>query len=349
MDAQAAARDAGLRYVDDRMPGIRRRRRVARSRTFTRTGSRSATSANCSASARWRSRRPIPTSGSRRSPTATCRRRAATRAGASSTATTSAGARCATRRSISGMVAFGAALPRIRAAVAKRSRRHRAHARARCSPRWSRCSTSTGIRVGNEEYAQANDSFGLTTLRTRHVRLKGSEVRLHFRGKTGRRHLITLDDARLARIIKRCRDLPGEELFTYFDETASRHERELRRRQRLHPRDRRRRVFRERLPHVDRHGGVHCRAGGARGAPGRGEEQRDGGAGARRRAAGQHPGRVPQGVRAPGVIETYTRLRRLPKRSVRRKIAPARCHTPNASRCASSNDGEKRQATISKH
>jgi DNA topoisomerase-1 len=79
----------------------------------------------------------------------------------------------------------------------------------------------TGIRIGNEEYAAANGSFGLTTLRTRHVRLDGSRVRLRFRGKTGKEHRILLDDARLARIIKRCRDLPGEELFTYVDETGS--------------------------------------------------------------------------------------------------------------------------------
>jgi DNA topoisomerase-1 len=75
----------------------------------------------------------------------------------------------------------------------------------------------TGIRVGNEEYAQANDSYGLTTLRTRHVRLQNSKVRLNFRGKTGKQHRILLDDKRLARVIRRCRDLPGEELFEYLD------------------------------------------------------------------------------------------------------------------------------------
>jgi DNA topoisomerase-1 len=80
---------------------------------------------------------------------------------------------------------------------------------------------ATGVRVGNEEYVSANGSFGLTTLRTRHVRLQGSQVRLQFRGKTGREHRILLDDARLARVIKRCRDLPGEELFTYVDESGS--------------------------------------------------------------------------------------------------------------------------------
>ena len=79
----------------------------------------------------------------------------------------------------------------------------------------------TGMRVGNEEYAKANGSFGVTTLRSRHVRLHRSEVRFRFRGKTGREHVIALDDARLARIVKRCRDLPGEELFTYVDGDGS--------------------------------------------------------------------------------------------------------------------------------
>ena len=79
----------------------------------------------------------------------------------------------------------------------------------------------TGIRVGNEEYAQANDSYGLTTLRARHVRLQGSKVRLNFRGKTGKQHRVLLDDKRLARVIKRCRDLPGEELFEYLDDDAA--------------------------------------------------------------------------------------------------------------------------------
>ena len=75
----------------------------------------------------------------------------------------------------------------------------------------------TGIRVGNEEYAQANDSYGLTTLRTRHVRLQNSKVGSTFAARRGKQHRILLDDKRLARIIKRCRDLPGEELFEYLD------------------------------------------------------------------------------------------------------------------------------------
>lgn len=73
------------------------------------------------------------------------------------------------------------------------------------------------IRVGNEEYAQSNNSYGLTTLRNRHVSIKGDEIHLHFRGKRGIKHAIDVHDRELARIIKRCRDLPGQELFQYVD------------------------------------------------------------------------------------------------------------------------------------
>jgi DNA topoisomerase-1 len=77
---------------------------------------------------------------------------------------------------------------------------------------------ATMMRIGNEEYARNNNSFGLTTLRDRHVRIDGSEVEFHFRGKSGVRHSIKVDDPRLARIVKRSRDLPGQELFQYIDD-----------------------------------------------------------------------------------------------------------------------------------
>src|ERR1044072_1245870 len=80
----------------------------------------------------------------------------------------------------------------------------------------------TFVRVGNEEYARENGSFGLTTLRNRHVRVAGDRVRLRFRGKSGKEHSIELADERLARIVRRCRDLPGYELFQYFDEQGER-------------------------------------------------------------------------------------------------------------------------------
>lgn len=78
----------------------------------------------------------------------------------------------------------------------------------------------TAMRVGNEEYARENGSFGLTTMRGRHVRIDGTTLRFTFRGKSGVRHAVALHDARIARIVRRCQDLPGEELFEYVDDAG---------------------------------------------------------------------------------------------------------------------------------
>ena len=75
----------------------------------------------------------------------------------------------------------------------------------------------TLIRVGNDEYAKQNRSYGLTTLRNGHVEVNGARVRFAFRGKSGVEHEVDLDDRRLARIVKQCRDLPGYDLFQYLD------------------------------------------------------------------------------------------------------------------------------------
>ncbi|HET7731957.1 MAG TPA: DNA topoisomerase IB [Usitatibacter sp.] len=80
----------------------------------------------------------------------------------------------------------------------------------------------TLIRVGNDEYARENRSFGLTTLRRRHVAVEGTSLRFSFRGKSGVDHNVALTDARLARIIQRCQDLPGVELFQYLDAAGRR-------------------------------------------------------------------------------------------------------------------------------
>jgi DNA topoisomerase I len=80
----------------------------------------------------------------------------------------------------------------------------------------------TLIRVGNEEYARENKSFGLTTMRDQHAKINGGRVRFEFRGKSGIGHAIDLRDARLARIVKACRDLPGYELFQCIDERGGR-------------------------------------------------------------------------------------------------------------------------------
>jgi DNA topoisomerase-1 len=115
------------------------------------------------------------------------------------------------------MLSFGKALPVIRKKVEKALK-------LPGLPREKVLATvvyllqATMMRIGNEEYARHNKSFGLTTLRDRHVHIDGSEVEFHFRGKSGVSHAITVDDPRLARIIKKSRDLPGQELFQYIDE-----------------------------------------------------------------------------------------------------------------------------------
>jgi len=76
----------------------------------------------------------------------------------------------------------------------------------------------TFIRIGNEEYARENKSFGLTTLKNRHVKVRGAEVRFRFRGKSKRPHEVDVNDSRMAKVIAKCQDLPGQDLFQYVDE-----------------------------------------------------------------------------------------------------------------------------------
>jgi DNA topoisomerase I len=78
------------------------------------------------------------------------------------------------------------------------------------------------IRVGNDEYAKQNKSFGLTTMRNTHVAVRGSRVKFEFKGKSGVKHSVDVDDKRLARIVRACQELPGQELFEYIDENGER-------------------------------------------------------------------------------------------------------------------------------
>jgi DNA topoisomerase-1 len=82
---------------------------------------------------------------------------------------------------------------------------------------------TTAIRIGNDEYAKENNSYGLTTLQNRHAKVNGSSVRFTFRGKSGIRHAIGLQDRRLARIVRSCQDLPGQQLFQYVDDDGTTH------------------------------------------------------------------------------------------------------------------------------
>lgn len=117
------------------------------------------------------------------------------------------------------MIAFGRALPRLRARVAH-DLALPGLPREKVLATIVRLLETTLIRVGNEEYARDNRSFGLTTLRTRHVEVDGATLHFGFRGKSGKRHAIDVHDRRLAAIVKRCRDLPGYELFQYLDDAG---------------------------------------------------------------------------------------------------------------------------------
>jgi DNA topoisomerase-1 len=119
------------------------------------------------------------------------------------------------------MLEFGAALPRIRRRV-QRDLRRQHNDQVRVAALVVRLLETTGIRVGNEEYARQNHSFGLTTLRDRHVEIRGAEIQFHFRGKSGKEHHVAVNDRRLARLVKRCQDLPGQELFQYVDDQGRR-------------------------------------------------------------------------------------------------------------------------------
>jgi DNA topoisomerase-1 len=119
------------------------------------------------------------------------------------------------------MVAFSEVLPKVRARVEADLSRP-GLPREKVLATVVRLLECTNIRVGNDEYARANGSYGLTTLRDKHVEVSGTSVRFSFRGKSGKTHEVELTDRRLARIVQRCRDVPGEELFQYLDDDGTR-------------------------------------------------------------------------------------------------------------------------------
>src|SRR5690349_10668679 len=113
-------------------------------------------------------------------------------------------------------IEFAHALPAIRAAV-ERDLGRRALPRRRVLAAVVRLLDRSLIRVGNPEYARINGSYGATTMRARHAAVRGRRVLLDFRGKAGRRHSVEVDDRRLAAVVRRCQELPGQQLFAYLD------------------------------------------------------------------------------------------------------------------------------------
>ena len=173
------------------------------------------------------------------------------------------------------MEAFGRALPALRRQVA-RDLRQAALTRERVLATVVTLLEKTLIRVGNDEYARANRSFGLTTLENRHVRVRGARVHFKFRAKSGVLQVVELEDAALARSVKRCQELPGQVLFQYLDSSGARQSVGFRRRQRVRARRDGTGLHGQGLPHVGGHG-----AGGVRARP-----PRAGGVGHRAQAAG---------------------------------------------------------------
>lgn len=118
------------------------------------------------------------------------------------------------------LVAFAEALPKIRTAVTE-------HMAKRGMPREKAIATiislleQTNIRIGSEDYAKENGSFGLTTLRNKHVRVAGSELRFLFKGKSGKTWRLSIGNRRVAKIIRTCQELPGQNLFQYEDENGA--------------------------------------------------------------------------------------------------------------------------------
>jgi DNA topoisomerase-1 len=121
------------------------------------------------------------------------------------------------------MLAFAAALPAIRARIDQDLKRS-GLPREKVLATVVRLLETTMIRVGNADYAKQNKSYGLTTLRTRHVAVEGSELRFDFKGKSGKRWRLSIRDRRVAKVVKAAQELPGQHLFQYVDADGAQRE-----------------------------------------------------------------------------------------------------------------------------
>ncbi|MFL6293488.1 MAG: DNA topoisomerase IB [Thermoanaerobaculia bacterium] len=221
VDPEESARAAGLRYVSDDMPGIRRRKRgkgfsfldakgspVTDARTLERIRKLAIPPA-------WTDVWICPTANGHLQATGRdARGRKQYRYHAEWRSVRD-------ETKFGRMIAFGEALPKIRERV-ERDLSLRGLPREKVVATVVRLLETTLIRVGNREYARQNGSFGLTTLRDGHVDIDGSRLRFEFRGKSGQDHSVEFQDWRVARIVRQCRDLPGQTLFQYLDEAGER-------------------------------------------------------------------------------------------------------------------------------
>ena len=220
-DAEDAAEEAGLRYVDDAGPGIRRRR-AGKGWIYVGADDRRITDQRRIA---WIARLAIP-------PAWTDVWICPLRNGHIQATGRDARGRKQYRyhprwrevrdaAKYGQLIEFARALPRIRRRT-DRDLRRRGMPREKVLALVVRLLEETLIRVGNEEYARENRSFGLSTLRERHVTVRGDHLRFQFRGKGGKEHEIGIRDRRLARLVKQCQEIPGQMLFQYVDEEGQR-------------------------------------------------------------------------------------------------------------------------------
>ena len=220
-DPQASAEEAGLRYVTDRLPGATRRRAGKRFSYFGADGKRIIDPDRVA----WFERLAIP-------PAWTDVWICPIRRGHIQATGRDARGRKQYRyhprwrqvrdeAKYGRLIEFARALPRIRRRT-ERDLRRRGMPREKALALVVRLLEETLIRVGNEEYARENRSFGLSTLRDRHVDVNRERVRFTFRGKGGKEHDIDVRDRRLARLVKACQEIPGQELFQYYDAGGSR-------------------------------------------------------------------------------------------------------------------------------
>ena len=220
-DPQASAEEAGLRYVTDTMPGVRRRR-AGKGWSYIGPGGERITDPDRIA---WINRLAIP-------PAWTDVWISPIKRGHVQATGRDAKGRKQYRyhprwrevrdeAKYGRLIEFARALPKIRRR-ADRDLRRRGLPREKVLALVIRLLEETLIRVGNEEYARDNRSFGLSTLRDRHVTVRGAEVQFSFRGKAGKEHQVEFRDRRLARLVKQCQDIPGQELFQYYDADGTR-------------------------------------------------------------------------------------------------------------------------------
>ncbi|HWM91045.1 MAG TPA: DNA topoisomerase IB [Thermoanaerobaculia bacterium] len=221
VDPEDSAKAAGLRYVSDDMPGIRRRKR---GKGFTYLDAKGSTVRDARTLERIR-KLAIPPAWIDIwiCPTANGHLQATGRdaRGRKQYRYHAEWRNVRDETKFGRMIAFGEALPKIRER-AEKDLSLRSLPREKVVATVVRLLETTLIRVGNREYARQNGSFGLTTLRDGHVDIEGSKLRFEFRGKSGKDHSVEIQDRRVARIVKQCRDLPGQTLFQYLDENGER-------------------------------------------------------------------------------------------------------------------------------